>query len=359
MIEAVGGENGVRAVSLLEALVAIPSVTGEEAALLEFVAERCRPRGFTAEWIQVTPGRSNLFLHGGRAEVVFTTHADTVPPFVPARREGGFLHGRGACDAKGSLAAMAVATDTLAREGAAVGLLVVVGEERGSDGALAANRQPHGAARFLVGGEPTGNRFIAGCKGALRISAAARGVAGHSSQPATDQSAVPPLLDFLAKMRALGWPEDPFFGETTANIGVLSAGTAPNVIADSARAEILFRTGVPVEEVLGSVRGAALERVALTVAYRSDPALFRCPRGRGGEVVSFACDLPLMPAWGEPILVGPGSIDDAHRASEKVLLQQVEDAAALYEDLARGLLALGEEYLEPAGTFIQRSRRAP
>jgi acetylornithine deacetylase len=249
-----------------------------------------------------------------------------------------------------------VAAGDLGRQGAPVGLLLLVGEERGSDGALAANREAH-PARFIVGGEPTGNRFVRGSKGALRITATAQGKAGHSSEPAQGRSAVLPLLDFLADLRALSWPPDPVFGDTTVNIGVLEAGRAPNVIAENARAEILFRTGVPVEDVLARLTKAAQDQVRLDVPYRSNPTLFRCPRASKGQVVAFACDLPLLPAWGEPILVGPGSIDDAHAAGESVVLDEVEAAVSLYVDLARGLLEQGEEYLEPQPAFMEHSRR--
>jgi acetylornithine deacetylase len=339
---------GARAVGLLEELVVIPSITGAEGPLLDFLEERYRTRGFSVETREVSPGRRNLFIHRGPATVVFMTHADTVPPFFLPRRGDGVLFARGACDAKGSLAAQAVALEDLAQEGSAVGLLVLVGEERGSDGALAANREPRGT-RYLICGEPTQNRFIAGSKGCLRIRAEARGVSGHSSAPGSGRSAVPPLLDFLTELRAAALPVNPVFGDTTMNIGLLEAGTAPNVIADSARAEVLFRTGEPVESLLSRIRAAAEGRVALEIPYRSDPILFRVPRGLSApaDVVSFACDLPLLPAWGEPILVGPGSILDAHGAEEKVHLGEVERAVALYEELARGLLERGEDYLEP------------
>src|SRR5687767_3944277 len=254
--------------------------------------------------MEVSSDRRNLFVHRGHPSVVLTTHADTVPPFLPPRREGDVLVGRGACDAKASLAAQAVALEELARDGTSeVGLLVLVGEERGSDGALAANRRPH-LARYLIGGEPTGSRFVAGSKGCLRIEVEARGVAGHSSIPDSGRSAVEPLLDFLGDLRALRLPEHPTFGGTTMNIGVLQAGTAPNVIAESARAEVIFRTGESIETLLAHVRPIAEGRVSLTVGYRSDPVTFRCPKGEAGEIVSFACDLPLLPAWGEPILFG-------------------------------------------------------
>jgi acetylornithine deacetylase len=295
--------------------------------------------------MDVAPDRRNLFVHRGHPSVVLTTHADTVPPFFPPRREGDVLVGRGACDAKASLAAQAVALEELARGGTGeVGLLVLVGEERGSDGALAANRRPH-LARYLIGGEPTGGRFVAGSKGCLRIEVEAHGVSGHSSEPSTGRSAVEPLLEFLNDLRALKLPDHPTFGATTMNIGVLAAGTAPNVIAESARAEIIFRTGESIENLLAHIRPMAEGRVDVKVGYRSDPVSFRCPRAHPGEIVSFACDLPLLPAWGEPILYGPGSIRDAHGAEEKVSLDEVAAAVDVYVGLVRGLLNQGDSYL--------------
>lgn len=340
-------DAGERAVELLTELVAIPSVTGSEGALLDFLERRYTASGWTVEPMKVAPDRRNLFVHRGHPSVVLTTHADTVPPFFPPRREGDVLVGRGACDAKASLAAQAVALEELARQGSGeVGLLVLVGEERGSDGALAANRRPH-LARYLVGGEPTGSRFVAGSKGCMRIEVEARGVSGHSSEPSTGRSAVDPLLDFLNDLRALKFPEHRVFGATTMNIGVLAAGTAPNVIAETARAEVIFRTGEPIETLLAHIRPMAEGRVELRVGYRSDPVSFRCPKANPGEIVSFACDLPLLPAWGEPILFGPGSIRDAHGAEEKVSLPEVAAAVGVYVGLVRGLLAQGEVCLAP------------
>ncbi len=338
---------GARALDLLGRLVAIPSVTGEEGPLLDFLEERFRAGGFTVASQEVSPGRRNLFIYRGPADVVFMTHADTVPPFFSPRSGDGVLFGRGACDAKGSLAAQAAALEDLSGGGAAVGLLVLVGEERGSDGALAANREPRGG-RYLVCGEPTENRFVAGSKGCLRIRAEARGVAGHSSVPGSGRSAVLPLLDFLGELRTAELPGDPVFGETTMNIGILEAGTAPNVIADRARAEILFRTGEPVARLLSRIEPAASGEVRLEVPYRSEPILFRVPKGlpAPAEIVSFACDLPLLPAWGEPILVGPGSILDAHAADEKVDPAEIEEAVEIYKGLARGLLDQGDSYLK-------------
>ena len=341
-------DDAARAIRLLEELVVIPSVTGAEGPVLDFLAGRFQARGMTVDSQEVSPGRRNLFIHRSGAQVVFMTHADTVPPFFTPRRSGGGLAARGACDAKGSLAAQAIAFEDLAAEGKPVALLVLVGEERGSDGALAANREPRGS-RFLVCGEPTGNRFVGGSKGCLRVRAETRGLAGHSSIAGSGRSAVPPLLDFLDGLRRADFPSDRVFGETTMNIGVLEAGTAPNVIADRARAEVLFRTGLPMEELLSRVR-AGSKGVQIEVPYRSEPILFRVPVNQPeGEIVSFACDLPLLPAWGEPILVGPGSILEAHTAEEKVDLAQIEEAVRVYRTLAQGLLAEGESFLRPIG----------
>ncbi|HKD17688.1 MAG TPA: M20/M25/M40 family metallo-hydrolase [Thermoanaerobaculia bacterium] len=343
------GDAGGRAVDLLHELVAIPSVTGSEGPVVDFLEKRFRSDSWLIEVTEVTPGRRNLLLRGrGTPRVVLTSHADTVPPYFEPRREGDTLFARGACDAKASLAAMAAALEEVSRDTDEAGLLVVVGEELGSDGALAANRRPPRGVQFLVGGEPTENRFVAGCKGCLRIAVETHGKAAHSSQAQAGASAVPPLLDVLSALRDLDVPSDTLFGGTSMNIGVLRAGVAPNVLADRGRAEILFRTGRPVEELLERVSKAAGGAATVDVAYRSDPIHFRLPRGAAGEVVSFACDLPLLKDWGEPLLIGPGAIVDAHAAEEKVRLSEVERAVTLYADLVRGLLARGEDYLQPA-----------
>lgn len=351
-------EAGARAVDLLLELVAIPSVTGSENAVVDFLEARYAGRGWTIDSIPAAAGRRNLFLHRGAARVVFTTHADTVPPFFPPRRDGDVLFARGSCDAKASLAAQALALEELTREGGEGGLLVLVGEERGSDGALAANVWPQ-RCEHLIGGEPTGNRFVAGSKGCLRVALEARGLAGHSSAPDSGRSAVLPLLDLLADLRALEIPPDPAFGPTTMNIGLLEAGTAPNVIADRARAEIVFRAGGPVGGLLSRIESLAVGRAEIRVAYRSDPIAFRLPRGETGEVASFSCDLPLLSSWGEPLLIGPGSILDAHAAEEKVDLAEVERAVAIYRDLARGLLSEGERFLETRRTEAGGPRDRP
>ncbi|HEX7253372.1 MAG TPA: M20/M25/M40 family metallo-hydrolase [Thermoanaerobaculia bacterium] len=335
---------GARAIELLERLVAIPSVTGSESTVIDFLEKRFE-RDWTVRSIPVSEGRRNLLIQRQSPRVVLTTHADTVPEYFPPRRTGNSLHARGACDAKASLAAMAVALEDLEED--TVGLLVLVGEERGSDGAIAADRAAPPGVDFLIGGEPTGNRFVAGSKGCLRIEAETRGVAGHSSLPRSQASAIDRLLDFLGALRKESFPVHPVFGATTANIGVLGGGSAPNVTADRAFAEILLRTGEPVENLLNRMGALAKDLADIRVAYRSEAIFFRVPRGVRGEIVAFASDLPLLSSWGEPLLIGPGAIENAHSADESVDLGEVQEAIRIYTDLARRLLARGRDSLEP------------
>ncbi len=345
-------DQALRTRELLEALVAIPSVTGAEEDVVAFVERRLRAGGWQCESSPVSPGRRNLFASRSAVpRVVLSTHADTVPPYLPPRQEGGVLFARGACDAKGSLAAMVVALESLPPATTGAGLLLLVGEERGSDGALAANADAR-PVEFLVGGEPTGNRFVGGSKGCVRIAIETRGVAAHSSLTPGGgaRSAIDPLLSFLAEIRAMDFPPDPVFGETTVNIGIVEAGTAPNVIAERGRAEILVRTGGSTAAILSKVEKAARGRGEITVPYRSERIVLERPRGApGGEIVSFACDLPLLDRWGTPLLVGPGQIAHAHAADEQVELASVEHAARLYREVLEGLLREGREFLVPPG----------
>jgi acetylornithine deacetylase len=340
-------ENGARAIDLLEKLISIPSVTGSEEALISFLEDRFRRGGWKTVTISVSPGRRNLLVQRANPRLVLTTHADTVPGNPPVRRQGDWLYARGACDAKASLAAMAVALDLLEHETDEAALLILVGEEKGSDGALAANACAPPGVRYLVGGEPTQNRFVTGSKGCLRVRVETKGVSGHSSRAEPGHSAIDSMLDFLSDLRQASYPDHPVFGATTMNIGVIEGGTAPNVVAENAGADLLFRTGESVRPLLETILKRAKGRALIEVRYRSDPIFFRVPRGAGGQIVSFACDLPLLTAWGEPLLVGPGSIEDAHAAEEKVSLSEVEAAVGIYRELAAELLRQGDPFLEP------------
>jgi acetylornithine deacetylase len=261
-----------------------------------------------------------------------------VPPFFPSRVEAGVLHGRGACDAKGALAAQVVAAERLRDAGEErVGLLFVVGEERGSDGALAANRLAPGA-RYLVNGEPTGSRLGRATRGVLRVKLRAEGRAAHSSQPERGVSAIDILIDALVALRALALPDDPALGRTFYSIGLIAGGIAPNVISPSAEAELLFRTVGPGAEVLDRLY-ALRSRVAVEHVLEVKPVRLRTLPGFEAETFAFTTDIPLLPSWGEPLLFGPGSVLDAHTDNDHVRLDELQAAADSYVAIARRLLA--------------------
>ena len=343
---------------LTRALIDVESVTGRERAVGELLAARlgalAGPTGGGVERMPVAggeEGRCNLFASWGRPEIVLSTHMDTVPPFLPSREDAEAIHGRGACDAKGAIAAMLCAAGELLAEGRrGFGVLLVVGEETDSAGAIAANREPRGA-RWLIDGEPTGNRLAAGSKGALYLALEASGRMAHSAYPELGDSAIDRLLAALARLREVPLPVSDLLGEATLNVGTLSGGRAPNVVADEARAEVMIRT----------VGDTAELRRALEAAVRGDPAggvrvaawresramRLRTLPGFATTVVRFTSDVPRLPAWGEPFLLGPGSIHLAHTPEERVGKDELREAVRLYARLVRQLQdgepAAGEE----------------
>lgn len=328
------------AVALATELVGISSITGDEGAVANWVAQWLAARGWRVTEQQVSPGRYNVWAtRNVDALVTLSTHLDTVPPFIPPRLEGERLYGRGACDAKGIAAAMLAAVDRLVASGESrVGLLFVVGEEEGSDGARLANMLPT-RSRYLINGEPTESRMATGAKGSLRIVVRTTGREAHSAYPALGQSAIVPLVDLLAALPALVLPRDPVLGETTINIGVIQGGTAGNVIPGTAAAELLARVVGPVEE-LRAILNRWIGRSA-RVEYGAfiPPQRFRTLPGFEVSPVSYTSDIPLLDRWGIPLLFGPGSIHVAHTTNEHVDLGELRTSVDVYERLTRALLA--------------------
>jgi acetylornithine deacetylase len=282
-------------------------------------------------------GRFNLFAAWGEPVVVLSTHMDTVPPFFPSSEDAEHIHGRGACDAKGAIAAMLAAAARLLDDGVrGFGVLLVVGEETDSDGAEAANRAPRGA-RFLGDGEPTENRLALGTKGALYLAVEAGGRAAHSAYPELGDSAVDRLLAALARLRAVPLPAAPVLGETTLNIGTLAGGRAANVVADRARAEVMVRTVGDTARLRADL-AAALAPARVTEVRETPAMRLRTLPGFATTVVKYTTDIPRLGAWGEPLLLGPGSIHVAHTAEERVPKSQLVEAAGLYAELVRRLL---------------------
>lgn len=328
-------------VDLARNLIDVESTSGGEAAVTTWLAGRLRDRGYRVTEQPVVDDRVNVLAVVGAAEpeVVYSTHVDCVPPFFPSRVEGGVLYGRGACDAKGILAAQITALDRLREAGETrVGLLAVVGEENGSPGARAANRLSN-RSRYLINGEPTDNRLGAATKGAYRVRLSATGRAVHSAYPELGDSAVEKLLDALLALRGLDLPVDPLLGATTYTVGVLSGGVAPNVVPPAAEADVNFRTVEPAERVRERLEAALPRTVSIDDVMVVPPVRLTTLPGFETAPFSFTTDIPFLTAWGKPLLVGPGSIHAAHTAEEHVRIDELAQSVDLYEKLARDLLA--------------------
>jgi acetylornithine deacetylase len=329
-------------VGLTRALVDIDSTTGREGVAGRWLAGYLRGRGWLVEEQRVDDARFNVLANASGARVVFSTHFDCVPAFFPSRVEGDRLFGRGACDAKGILAAQVAAAEQLRGEGESrIGLLFVVGEERGSDGARVANQAARGnGGRFLINGEPTDNRLGLATRGILRLKLRATGRAAHSSFPELGESAIDALIDALIALRSIALPRDPVLGQTHYTVGLISGGVAPNVVSPSAEAEVMFRTTSDAGEVRRAV--APLERrVAIEDILEVPPVRLKTVPGFDTAVFPYTTDIPFLPGWGEPLLFGPGSIHRAHTADEFVSIADLTAAAHQYVALAKALLGEG------------------
>jgi acetylornithine deacetylase len=331
---------------LTRALVDIESTTSREQAVadflfaqLSFLAARSSGR---LERMAVEPHRDNIFACWGEPIVTLSTHMDTVPPFFPSLEDADFIWGRGSCDAKGIIAAMMAAVEKLLDAGATnFGLLFVVGEERNSAGAKVAAVNPRGA-RFLINGEPTENQLALGSKGALRFEITAHGKLAHSAYPELGHSAIHSLLDVLRAIRLITLPQDPLLGPSNLNIGTIAGGRAPNVVADHAQAEIMFRTVGDPAEIRLAVLDAAAGRAEAREVLHTPAMRLSAFDGLPTTVVAFATDIPTFDgAWGQPFLIGPGSIHLAHTAEERIPKEQLSDAVDIYARMVRQLLATG------------------
>jgi acetylornithine deacetylase len=328
-------------------LCEIESTTYHEGAVGDFLADFLGARGWAVEKTPVDQPKENAGggprwnvyagVAGERPDLVFSTHMDTVPPYIPFSENEEFLYGRGVCDAKGILAAQVVAAEALRAMGFRIGMLFVAGEERDSAGAIAANLAPKGS-RFLINGEPTDNRLALASKGALRAAFKSTGKMAHSAYPELGESAVHKLVEVLAKVLAMPLRELEGIGPSTLNIGQIHGGYAPNVIADKAEAQVLVRTVTdsgPVRAQLTALAGDLAE-----VEFTLDTPFVRL-RAVGGlptMIAKFSTDIPQLSNWGEPLLLGPGSIHVAHTPFEKLAKKELLEAVELYIKVAKQLL---------------------
>ncbi len=329
-------------IELTRKLIDIPSVTGDEAEAGRFLAAYLESLSYKAEAQEVSAGRANVIATtSARPRIVLSTHMDTVPPHIASSEDEEFVHGRGACDAKGIIAAQITAAERLRAEGVEeIGLLFTVDEEMGSLGARAANRHPLASeCRYLINGEPTDNRLATGSKGSLRLTIRTEGRAAHSAYPEQGDSAIEKLLDVLASIRACQWPSDEFFGETTCNIGTIAGGTRPNVVPSEARADLQIRLVTKAAPVREMIERATRGRAQVEYLSTHDPVRMVAVEGFEQCVVRFTTDIPHLTRWGAPLLVGPGSILVAHTSQERVAKRELAEAVDLYMRLVRALLS--------------------
>lgn len=332
------------AITLTRQLVDIESISGNEATVGNYLyGELCRV-GYQTRRMPVEGDRFNVYATSPdqpNPEIVFSTHMDTVPPFIPSSEDAARIYGRGSCDAKGIIAAQIAASERLRQQKIYVGLLFVVGEERDSLGARVANEyaanQPNHRCKFLVNGEPTENRIALASKGTLRVEVTATGRMAHSAYPELGESAIDKLIPALTRLRAMPLPSDPEIGPCTLNIGLIEGGRAPNVIPDYAHADLLYRLVGPSTDLRRQIIETAGNQVKVEFPLELPFLRFRTVDGLATMIAAFTTDIPTLTNWGEPLLLGPGSIHVAHTDGEFIEKQQLAEAIELYCAIAKKL----------------------
>ncbi len=326
-------------VALTRHLVDIESTTGNEGQVGHFLVEELRRLGYNVQRMVAEGERANVYATAPQQPtptVVLSTHMDTVPPFIPSSEDEQRIYGRGSCDAKGIIAAQIAAAERLRQDGIYVGLLFLVGEERDSLGAKVANQQAN-SCKFLINGEPTENRVATASKGAMRAELTATGRMAHSAYPELGESAIDKLVEALHRLRAMKLPSDAEVGPCTLNIGTIEGGRAPNVIPDKAQALLLYRLIGPSEnlrrEITQTVGNLAKVEFTLEIPF----VRLRASENLPTMVAAFTTDIPALSNWGQPLLLGPGSIHVAHTPGEYVEKRQLEEAVALYTGIAKQL----------------------
>jgi len=328
-------------VSLTRRLVDIESISGNERAVGEFLLAHLGSLGYAVTRMEVSPERFNVYgsVPGRKPDVVFSTHMDTVPPFIPSSEDADHIYGRGSCDAKGIIAAQIAAAERLRAEGKVVpALLFVVGEERDSQGAAVANQQAPGS-RFLINGEPTENHIAIASKGTLRVELVARGRMAHSAYPELGESAIDKLLDVLERLRRMELPNNPEVGPSTLNIGIIEGGEAPNVIPPFAKAHLLYRLVGPSDDLKRRIVDVVGKGAGVSFVLEIPFMRLRTVDGIPTMVAKFTTDVPGLSNWGEPVLLGPGSIHVAHTERERVEKRQLHEAVELYCRVAKKLMS--------------------
>ena len=304
------------------------TTTGQEDTGLPALLELLRELGAEVELQKIAPSRHNVLATWGRPLLLFSTHLDTVPPYLPPRRAGDLLAGRGTCDAKGQIIAQLGAIRALLAKGVHdIAWLGVVGEETDSIGAIASKEF---APRFadcaaVINGEPTENLLATGQRGAVQLRLHTSGVAAHSGTPELGRSAIWPLVEWLQQLRALPAAQSQDLGQEVWNLGTLRGGNAPNVIPAEAMAEVFVRS-VPDSNFLADARRLAPEGARVEQLSETPPEVFDRIEGFEHAVVPFGSDAPRLRqliGGGRVALCGPGSIRVAHTIDEHITGEQL------------------------------------
>jgi acetylornithine deacetylase len=326
---------------LTKSLMDIPSTSGDEKAVGSWLSDHLESLGWTVELQKVSDDQNNVIAWlNDTPRVWFSTHIDTVPPFIPPTEDEDRIYGRGACDAKGIIAAQITAAESLRAAGVEdIGLLYTVEEERSSTGARAANDHRLAAkCEYMINGEPTDNDLAIGSKGSFRLKIKTTGKAAHSAYPEQGESAIEKLMDILDDVRHTKFPHGEFFGETTVNVGTVEGGVALNVIPPRAEAGLLIRLTTPREPIETALLSVVRGRGEIEVLSCSEPVKMLEVEGFKQKTVRFTTDIPYLTNWGQPLLLGPGSILVAHTKDEFVLKKDLEKSVELYVALANRLL---------------------
>jgi len=322
--------------------VNIESITGNEAKFAEKVEAVLQAAGWKISRQEAAENRWNIYgipENGIEPRIVFCSHLDTVAPYIELEENDEYIFGRGSCDAKGVIAAMISAANQLVEEGISeIGCLFTVGEEVDSVGAKYANALAPDSVEYTIIGEPTENRLVSGQKGIYLIEIHTEGKSAHSAYPALGKSAVAKLLTILENIRNARLPSDPDLGETTVNISKLSGGDRYNVIPDHTSAGLLFRVSTSLDDVKSLVKDAVGERGTIKLINECEPLKMKKVEGYENEVVAFSTDAPYMTNWGNRLVLGPGSIHDAHTLNEKISKVQLADGVGNYVNLVKKLL---------------------
>ncbi len=358
--------NQVMDKELFLEILGIDSTSGKEAGLADFLAERLLTPYCRAEVFEVGDGTRNLLFSWGTPKVVFCSHLDTVPPYIPPKIDGEVVRGRGSCDAKGQIFAMYEACKVLESKGYdGFGLLLLAGEETGSYGAKAF-REQHPGAEWVVVGEPTDNCMASASKGTKSFEVTFEGKAFHSGYPQYGLSAVEMFNDFVNALRSIVFPPDPMLGETTWNIGRLVSDNPQNIISDRLTCRVYFRTTFESDEMVCNVmkniagenarlrfgrrkvqdgsdivaKDVALWQKMMSVkAFGGDsPTRYETIEGFPVKPVSFGSDAPQLTNFKRKILCGPGSILVAHRPEEHIALADLDTAIENYVRMYEALV---------------------